>query len=111
MSEIIWIDELYLVQYLELRRTIASFQNRVCSMDEYLRTEIERISTVFFDFCEKILCKELVDLDKLKSALCLAKQDLFGLSSNFEEQEQLLFFIMYDSYYEICLEQLQPYLG
>jgi hypothetical protein len=111
MSEIIWVDELYLVQYLELRRTIASFQNRVCSMDEYLRTEIERISTVFFEFCEKILCKKLVDLEKLRSALCLVKQDLFGLSSNFEDQEQLLFFIMYDSCYETCLEQLQPYLN
>ena len=111
MSKKIWVEELYLVQYLELRRTIASFQTRVCSIDEYLRTEIDRISTVFFEFCEKVWCKELVDLDKLKSALCSVKQELFGLSPVFEEQEQLLFFILYDSCYEICIEQLQPYLA
>lgn len=107
MKELIWKDQLFLLHYLELRKTIALFHQSELSLAEYLMQEAESITAIFFHFCETRATYFGLNLSVIQEGLEDIIFDILTISPGFVGQEESLFFLFYDSCYQFCLEYLE----
>ena len=89
MDTLIWKEELFFLYYLEQRKTIASFQERVLSLKEYINQEVQNMAAVFCCFCETKLAYFEVDLERLQKKLKSIISEMVSLSSIFIDRPKL----------------------